>query len=239
MRLDFLGVGFGRTGSNWLCNCLIEHPEISIPKFNLHTEINYFPEEYKVMGLGNYIKKFKDCDFKKLVGELSTMIILHKNAAKLIKNLFPEVKIIIYQRSEEGRVNSVYNIKKYHDLLPITKEDLVINQKEYIEPWIKEFGKEKVFIFNMDTKEKQREFNKLLNFLGVKEFVPSKINERTNTSYSDPIKKTPIQCRYPKTRKLINFLKDKMSKDKKMYYFMKRNLHLDYFYQEINHNMSS
>ena len=54
MRIDFMGVGFGRTGSNWLCNCLIEHPEISIPKFNLHTEINYFPEEYRGSEEGIY-----------------------------------------------------------------------------------------------------------------------------------------------------------------------------------------
>ena len=57
MRLDFIGVGFGRSGSNWLVNCLYSHPEISIPKFNLHTEINYFPEEYELMGLKNYEEK--------------------------------------------------------------------------------------------------------------------------------------------------------------------------------------
>ena len=95
MRLDFIGVGFGRSGSKWLVNCLYEHPEISIPKFNLHTEINYFPEEYEVMGLKNYEKKFKNCDFNKKVGELSTLIIFKKSSAKLLKNLFPKTKIII------------------------------------------------------------------------------------------------------------------------------------------------
>ena len=101
MKLDFIGVGFGRSGSNWLANCLYEHPEIEIPKFNLHTEINYFPEEYELMGLKNYEKKFKMCNFEKVVGEISTLIIWEKRSAKLLKNIFPNTKIIIYRRKEK------------------------------------------------------------------------------------------------------------------------------------------
>ena len=104
MRIDFIGVGFPRSGSTWLTYCLSEHPEISIPKFNLLTEINYFPEEYEVMGLKNYIVKFLNCDFEKKVGELSTLIILEKRSAKLLKKLFPNIKIIIYKRNEDERV---------------------------------------------------------------------------------------------------------------------------------------
>jgi len=42
MRIDFIGVGFPRSGSTWLTYCLSEHPEISIPKFNLLTEEEVF-----------------------------------------------------------------------------------------------------------------------------------------------------------------------------------------------------
>jgi len=238
MRLDFIGIGFGRTGSNWLCNCLYEHPEISIPKFNLHTEINYFPEEYEAMGLKNYFKKFKDCDENKVVGEISTMIIMHKRSAKLLKSLFPNVKIIIYKRKEEDRIKSVYNITKYHDLIDINKKDIKINQEEYIEPWIKEFGKKRVFIFDMDNINKQQELNKLFKYLGVKKFIPSYLNKRTNTSYADTKKKIPISSRYPKLRKIINSTKPHIKKHPKIFYFLKRNFHFDYLYQKINHSMS-
>lgn len=237
-KLDFIGVGFGRTGSNWLCNCLIEHPELSIPKFNLHTEINYFPKEYEVMGLKNYIKKFKKCNFNKKVGEISTMIIMEKRSAKLLKKLFPKTKIIIYQRSEEGRSKSTYNIMKHHDLLDVDQETLKINQQEYIEPWLQEFGKKNVFIFEMDNPKKQEELNKLFKFLKIKKFIPSGVNKRTNTSYSDPKKKIPIKSKYPLTRNLINLVKNNFIKYSKIYYFFKRNLHFDYLYQLVNHNMS-
>ncbi|MAG07443.1 hypothetical protein CMI46_01345 [Candidatus Pacearchaeota archaeon] len=245
MRIDFIGVGFGRSGSNGLCHCLYEHPEISIPKFNLHTEINYFPEEYKVMGLWNYMKKFKNCDFEKVVGEISTLIIWDKEAAKLLKKLFPNVKIIIYRVNEKQRIRSVRNIAKYHDLV----EDEAIsgnlleevNQEEYINPWIKEFGKENVFIYDLEKadKGKQSELNKLFKFLGVREFTPPSINKRFNSDYRDRERKIVKSARSPFLRKLINKLKAKLRKNKKLYYTLKRNLQLDYYYQLINHNMSS
>ena len=241
MRIDFIGVGFGRSGSNWLVNCLNEHPEISLPKFNLHTEINYFPEEYEVMGLWNYMKKFKNCDFEKVVGEISTLIIWQKRSAKLLKKLFPNVKIIIYQRDEKDRVKSSSNVAKNLDLVddnsiranPIEE----INQQEYIQPWIDEFGKKQVFIVNMDNPNKQQEINKLFSFLNVSKFTPQSVDKRTNTSYSDPKNKIVKKENFPAIRKLINFLKKKLRKNPRLYYTFKRNLQLDYYYQLLNHKL--
>lgn len=232
MKIDFIGVGFGRTGSNWLCNCLYEHPKISIPKFNLHTEINYFPEEYEVMGLKNYYKKFKDCDFSKVVGEISTMVIMYRRSAKILKKLFPNVKIIIYTRKEKDRARSVFNIRKHHDLLNVQEE--FINQKEYIKPWLDIFG-DNVFIFDMDHSNKQDELNRLFEFLGIGKFKPSYLYKRPNTSYADPIKKIPISNKHPITTGIINFVKPKIKMNKKIFYFMKRNMKLDYYYQLVNH----
>ena len=234
LRIDFIGVGFGRTGSNWLVNCLYEHPQISIPKFNLLTEINYFPEEYEIMGLKNYYKKFKNCDFSKVVGEISTLIIDKKRSAKLLKKLFPNTKIIIYERNEEDRAKSYYNVSKYHDLLPTKKPKF--NQKELIEPWKKEFGKN-VFIFNMDNQNKQGELNKLFKFLGVKEFTPYHVDKRLNESYKDRKKGITIQSTYPRIRKIINILKPRLRKHKRLYYTIKRTFNVDYNFQKINHKI--
>lgn len=240
MRIDFIGVGFGRSGSNWLCNCLYEHPEISIPKFNLHTEINYFPEEYEVMGLKNYIKKFSGCDFEKVVGEISTLVIFEKRSAKLLKKLFPNTKIIIYRRNEEARMQSSKNVANNYDLVDdtsLSKNPVKrINQEDYIKPFRKEFGKN-LFIFNMENKNKQQELNRLFHFLGVSNFTPKSINERPNTSYADKEKKIPGGTKFPLARKLINLLKKTAKKHPKMYYTLKRNFGLDYYFQLLNHNL--
>jgi len=237
MRIDFIGVGFGRSGSNGLCHCLYEHPEISIPKFNLHTEINYFPEEYEAMGLNNYYKKFKDCDFSKVVGEISTMIIMKKRSAKLLKKLFPNVKIIIYRRPVEDWARSMYNTNKNHDLIDVSKEDFMINQEEYISPWIKEFGEKKVFIYDLEKadKDKQKELNRLYRFLGVKEFAPPSLNKRFNSDFKDKERKIPKTSKSPFARRIINYIKPRLKNNKKMYYFMKRNMGFDYYYQLVNH----
>lgn len=239
MRLDFIGVGFGRSGSTWLTHCLYEHPEISIPKFNLHTEINYFPEEYEVMGLKNYIKKFLNCDFEKKVGELSTLIINHKRSAKILKKLFPNVKIIIYKRNPKKRARSEYRIKKYYELLDVKQEDFELDQEELIKPFIKEFGKENVFIYDLEKsdKNKQKELNRLFKFLGVKEFTPPSINTRFNSDYIDKERTQVRECKYPIARKFINFIKPRLRKRKKLFFFLKRNLKLDYYFQLINHNL--
>lgn len=237
MRIDFIGVGFGRSGSNGLCHCLYEHPEISIPKFNLHTEINYFPEEYEVMGLKNYIKKFKNCDFSKVVGEISTMIIMQKRSAKLLKKLFPNVKIIIYKRPIEDWARSMYNTLTHHDMLNAKKEDFMINQDEYIRPWIKEFGEKNVFVYDLEKadKNKQKELNNLYKFLGVSEFTPPSVNVRRNSDFKDKERKVVKTNRIPFLRKNINPAKNFLARNKKLYYFMKRNLKFDYYYQMVNH----
>jgi len=234
-KIDFIGVGFGRSGSNWLVHCLYEHPQISIPKFNLLTEINYFPEEYEVMGLKNYFKKFSDCNPSKVVGEISTLIINKKRSAKLLKRLFPNIKIIIYQRDEEKRMQSYYNMVKYHDLLPVRK--IRMNQKALILPWIREFGKENVFVFDMENKKKQEELNKLFKFLGVKPFIPSMINKRLNESYVNREKGIVKTSSHPFVRKMINFIKPKLRKHKRFYYTLKRMWNLDYLFQLINHRV--
>ncbi len=249
MRLDFIGVGFPRSGSTWLTFCLYEHPEISIPKFNLLTEINYFPEEYEVMGLKNYEKKFKKCDFNKVVGELSTTIILKKRSARILHKLFPNAKIIIYRRKEKDRAMSDYLTKKHFDLLEnISLKDVQVDQKSLIEPWIKEFGKENVFIFDLEKsdKNKQRELNKLYRFLGVSEFTPPSINKdskqykkvyKFNTTWKDRKKKIPKTTRIKFLRKIINFVKHNLRKNKKVYYTLKRNFHMDYIFQWINRRL--
>src|SRR3989344_2944338 len=153
-----------------------------MPKFCLLTEINYFPEEYEIMGLQNYIKKFKNCNFEKVVGEISTLIINKERSAKLIKKLFPYIKIIIYKRDDKKRAESLYKRTKYYDLLPAKLE--FYDQEKIISSWKKEFGRN-LFVMNMENKNRQEELNKLFNFLGVNEFTPPSLNKAINTGYVD------------------------------------------------------
>ena len=188
----------------------------------------------------NYIKKFKNCDFRKKVGELSTLIIFEKRSAKLLKKLFSNVKIIIYRRDEEKRAESEYNIHKYSDLVKNVKKRIV-NQDELIEPFIKEFGRKNVHIFDMENKNKQQELNKLFDFLEVKHLIPSCINKRFGSSYSynKEGKKEIRGSRYPFVALVLNnVIKPFLRKHRKFYFTLKRSFNLDYYFQRyINHKM--
>ncbi|MFA6023164.1 MAG: hypothetical protein WC781_03690 [Candidatus Pacearchaeota archaeon] len=223
MRIDFIGVGFGRSGSRWLNTCISEHPKISIPELSKELEINYFPEEYLSTGIKNYYKFFKDCDFNKVVGELSTTPIMHKNTAKILKELFPEVKIIIYQRDEDKRFLSQEKINKQVELTNEPAER--INQEEYITPFKEHFGKN-LLVFNMENPDKEGELNKLFEFLGIEKFKCPSTYEKLNVGCQT--------CTHPKTRKLINLIKPIARKNKKLYFFLKRKLRLDIYFQRFN-----
>lgn len=233
VRIDFIGVGFGRSGSRWLNQCLSEHPKISLPKrtdpkrSRAMVEINYFPDEYEVNGgLKQYKNFFKECDFTKLVGEISTQPIMFKRSAKMIKELFPDVKIIIYQRDEEKRAQSHNNARKYSMLIdePYQK----INQEEYIAPFRQEFGKN-LFIFNMENPDRVQELNKLFDFLRIGHFKCPSTYVKVNAGYK------PVT--YRRTRKVINYLRERLRKHKKIYFFLKRKLKLDEYYQILNSNL--
>ena len=177
------------------------------------------------------------------MGEISTLIIFEKRSAKLLKKLFPNTKIIVYKRDEKERVRSSKDVANYYDLVEdtsISKNPVTeINQQEYIEPFIKEFGKKNVFIYDMEKSDrnKQKELNKLFKFLGVNEFTPPSINIRRNSGFTDKERKKVKGTKNPVMRKIINFLKSKLKGNKKLYYTLKRNFHFDYIYQLINHNL--
>ena len=187
------------------------------------------------MGLQNYIKKFKNCNFEKVVGEISTLIINKERSAKLIKKLFPNTKIIIYKRDDKKRAESLYKRTKYYDLLPAKLE--FYNQEKMIKPWIKEYGKENIFIMDMENENKQEELNKLFKFIGVKEFTPPSLNKKINTGYTNDKRTNYRQSKYHLIRKIINFIKPKFRKNKKLYYYVKRNWHMDFYFQWINNRL--
>ena len=220
-KIDFINVGFGRSGTRWLAYCLAEHSEVSISPFCITTEVNYFPEEYELMGLKNYIKKFEGCDFNKVVGEVSCTPIMHKRSAKLIKSIFPDIKIIICKRDELARAKSAQKTAK---LIGLQKNPplKMINQEEYIAPFKKVF-KKNLFIFDMQS-DRQKELNRLYKFLGVSEFTPPSLNRRVGEATAHKTRFTPI-------RKIVNYLQPRLRKNKKLYFFMKRNLHLDRGFQ--------
>ena len=189
---DFIGVGAPRCGTTWIYDCLSEHPEICTSDIK---ETNFFKENYDER---NSFEKYKDhfshCSDNKIKGEFSSSYFHSQDALARIKNVYPDVKIILSLRSVVDKlITSFYDRNRHKKNL--TKKDFDKFFKKRF------FGKDVYFYsdkvkFILDTFDEDRlhiiifkdlkdnpeeTIKNLYSFLGVKEdFIPKTINEKSN-----------------------------------------------------------
>jgi len=120
-KVDFIGIGAARSGTTWLASVLQEHPEIcmSRPKeldfFSRRTL--YLPTSNIEMGDSWYRSKFSHYLSDQIRGEFSPSYFVDKDAPRLIREKFPDVKLILSIRDPVDALISHYqNIKIYHPM---------------------------------------------------------------------------------------------------------------------------
>ncbi len=201
-KIDFIGIGAPWCATSWLTFCLNEHPDIFIPT---NYELNYFKgyktnkgiSEYELKGIRDYFNYFKGSKKGQIKGDMSTAY-LFPEIAKIIKNNFPHVKIIISLRNPIDRAlsgynrlknqNENYNQEKFLEDLPKLEREIINFNNFYfdqIKYYFDLFPKENimVIIHNEIKKNPQDVIQKAYRFLGVNEnFVPSLIGRRVNES---------------------------------------------------------
>lgn len=102
---DFLGIGTQKGGTTTLYKMLKGHSGVYIPSIK---EIHYF-SLYTDKGIEWYKKHFKDARVEQKKGEITPFYLFHKKAAKRIKNILPNVKIIVLLRNPIERTVSHIN----------------------------------------------------------------------------------------------------------------------------------
>lgn len=104
VNINFLFLGPDKAGSTWMYKILSMHPDVFVPK----CKDIYFFDRYFHRGYGWYQKHFSGAGLCKAVGELSHDYLFSADAAKRIKSLLPEVKLIICIRDPVERSISHY-----------------------------------------------------------------------------------------------------------------------------------
>lgn len=102
----FVGVGTMKSGTSWLNNVLATHPDIYIPK----REIHYF-DRYMDRGQKWYEGNFPDGDKARsyrVIGEFTPSYMAYAHAARAISTLMPAAKIIVSLRNPVDRTYSEY-----------------------------------------------------------------------------------------------------------------------------------
>ena len=102
-KVDFMGIGAQKGGTTWIAKCLSEHPDIcmSEPKEILY--FNKFSSFSNKCPINNYHKKtfswyrkhFLHCKKGQINGEFSAEYFYDKEAPRLIRKYFPDIKLIV------------------------------------------------------------------------------------------------------------------------------------------------
>lgn len=147
-KIDFIGIGAQKAATTWIYNCLIEHPEICGAREKeggVTKELHYFhkkrslpfeknkeeldPSSIETKGLEEYKKYFSHCSPDKLKGEFTPCYLYYPEAPKLIKQYFPQIKIIVCLRNPIERAYSQYIHEVQQDKY-IYERDLDKNLKD-------------------------------------------------------------------------------------------------------------
>jgi len=111
-KLDFVGIGFPRSGSTWLYEVLRKHPQICMSK---QKELFYFCKDPQWGGFSHYKlgDKWLQSNFSKSKphqkrGEITPLYISDPASPALIKQSFPDIKILINYRNPTERMYSLY-----------------------------------------------------------------------------------------------------------------------------------
>jgi hypothetical protein len=187
--VNFIGVGFPKSGTSWISEILRTHPHIYIPSqkelwYFFSGPVNRFtkmPTNHK-KSIDWYLSNFKTSDQKYLNGEFTPTYIYDYYGLKKILYYFPNIKVIISIRNPSDLIYSQYNYMKSSivDTLPFNIENMfevglgrsLLDYGKigtYLESVYQLFPPNNIFVVTFDDliSNKQVVFGNLCNFLGL------------------------------------------------------------------------
>ena len=175
MKIDFIVIGASRSGTTWLHDNIIYHPEVYLPK--KVNEPTFFTKFYD-LGFEYYKNLFDTVKNEKAIGEITPDYLYSVNAAKRIKKHFPNVKLIVILRNPWERLYSMYWMlrgQKLNGFDKISFKESYQNNQEFLEK-----GK---YIKHINELKQNPELllKNIFKFIGVDDsfqapFIKTKIN---------------------------------------------------------------
>ena len=185
---DFVGVGVQRGGTSWLYKCLSEHPEIFMPK----KEVHFFNRHY-YDGIQYYQELFDAGKSTAVKGEITPDYINSPKAIERLHEHYPNAKIIIILREPFERTYSAIGLLRSYGKFKDQSFDEIIQSNRWaveqslyskqLEHLISLFGKDqvKVFFFEDIKRKPLWLVQQVCKFIGVdSEFEPTSLKEQVN-----------------------------------------------------------
>jgi len=199
--INFIGIGFSRTGSTWLSRCLAEHPDIC---FSKDKETHFFNLDPRYAeGSSLYESYFDHCKNESVQGEFTAVYAREsEKVAPRIYEYASDVKLLVMLRNPVERAFSNYMYRKtrvggyksFEDV--VEKNDPIIQEgfyMEHLKPFLKLFSKEQfIFIVQEESrKDPKGVIKEVYSQLGVdSSFEPSCVGREINAS-KDHVYKLP------------------------------------------------
>jgi Sulfotransferase domain len=173
---NFLYLGPGKSGSTWLHEVLISHPEI----YFTEAKDLYFFSRYYDRGVEWYGQQFRGAGPEhKIVGEVSPEYLSRPEAAERIREcLGPDVRLMMTLREPAARAFSSYLYLQKHGLAAPTfiqtaqQEPDLLNEGRYathLRRFLGKFGRESLHVALFDDLEAdpQKFLDQVTDWLGV------------------------------------------------------------------------
>jgi hypothetical protein len=196
--LDFIGIGFTKSGSTWIYKILEEHPQIEVSKtketnFFVTQDLENHPENLR------YLKDFFGENDGKIRGEFSPMYINRDKALENIKRFYPKVKLLVILRNPVDKCISevMYNYR-FKDGMERADFDQILGERvknapprsmyiEHLQKWMNNFPPENFHIMILEEMiaDPDKKIAELYRFLGVDDFFrPEWAKKKANTAHA-------------------------------------------------------
>jgi len=193
-RIDFIGIGTRRAGTTWTYHCLREHPEICMSNVKETFVFHDFLGMGKGVDSAAYLKYFGHCPPESIKGEFTPHYFFDEKAPQLIRQSFPNAKLLISFRNPVDRLESSYYFWKYrgrHDFASfedfLEKEDFDARKENryfsHLERWLELFPRENilVMIYEDIARDSAAFIREVYDFVGAdSSFVPESIHKSIN-----------------------------------------------------------
>lgn len=174
MRPNFIHIGPGKTGSTWLHEVLIMHPQI----FMTEAKDLYFFDRYYDRGFEWYLGQFDDARPEhRIVGEVCQQYLFSPDAPGRIHDCLPEARLMITLREPAARAFSSYLYQSKHGAVTGSfREALdtrpgILNSSRYashLKRYLQYFDRSAVYVGLFDDlRDPQGFIDPLLTWLGV------------------------------------------------------------------------
>jgi len=199
MLPNFLIIGAMRSATGWIRQCLNEHPNIFVARFETH----FFDRNYE-RGLSWWEEThFSEYNGERAIGEKTATYLCDPKIPRRIINIIPEAKLICCLRDPMDRAYShyVWWVRTKSDTKTPSFPEAATLESDFVQRslyfkqlnwFLEEFPRERILIKIYEDKEKDSLtfIQDIFNYLGVdSEFIPPSFNLQTKRGALENVNK--------------------------------------------------